>query len=72
MNKKHIKCWLWKILWGLAAAALISAWLSVVLKTAVVGIDPAFLLWNALILSSLAIAIKLDCTSCTTCEVPKV
>ena len=71
-SKKHLlKCWLWKVLWALSALALIVAWVGVMRRTAVLNVDPLFLLWNALILGVLAIPIKLDCHSCDVCGVSK-
>lgn len=67
MDKKHIKCWLWKGLWGLAALCFILAWVSVIRQAPIGQFDPLFLLWNGLILGILAIPIKLDCHDCCGC-----
>lgn len=69
MNKKHLKCWLWKILWGLSAIAFAFAWISVFRGAPFGQFDPLFLLWNALILGILSVPIKLDCQACDTCGV---
>lgn len=69
MSKKHIKCWLWKGLWGLGALSFILAWVSILQQAPIGKFDPLFLLWNALILGVLATPIKLDCQSCEVCSV---
>ncbi|MBI5456154.1 hypothetical protein HY969_00240 [Candidatus Kaiserbacteria bacterium] len=70
MGKKHLlKCWLWKILWGLSVLAFALAWVSVLRKAPIGQFDPLFLFWNALILGVLAVPIKLDCQTCETCSV---
>ena len=69
MNKHLLKCWLWKGLWVLSAAALAVAWVSVVRRAAIANLDPLFLLWNALILGVLSIPIKQDCHNCGVCGV---
>ena len=68
-NKKHLKCWLWKVMWGLGALAFILAWVSVLMRAPIGPFDPLFLLWNALVLGVLATPIKLDCHSCDVCGV---
>lgn len=69
MGKHLIKCWLWKVLWVLAAVAFVLAWVSVIRQAPIGQFDPLFLFWNALILGVLATPIKLDCHSCETCSV---
>jgi hypothetical protein len=64
MDRKHIKCWLWKGLWGVAALSFILAWISVIRQAPIGQFDPLFLLWNSLILGILATPIKLDCHDC--------
>lgn len=69
-GKKHlIKCWLWKVMWGIAALSFILAWVSVIMRAPIGQFDPLFLLWNALVLGVLAVPIKLDCAGCSTCSV---
>ena len=68
-NKHLIKCWLWKVMWGLAALSFVLAWVSVIRKAPIGQFDPLFLLWNALVLGVLATPIKLDCKGCGTCNV---
>ena len=68
MGKHHMKCWLWKTLWVLAAIAFILAWVSVLRRATILNMDPLFLLWNALVLGVLSIPVKLDCHSCNTCN----
>jgi|GEM_PF-1503114 len=69
-GKKHlIKCWLWKVMWALAALSFILAWVSVLMRAPIGQFDPLFLLWNALVLGVLAVPVKLDCHDCTTCNV---
>lgn len=72
MGKHLIKCWLWKILWGLAAVSFVLAWVSVIQQAPIGQFDPLFLFWNALILGVLATPIKLDCHNCDTCRVGPV
>ena len=70
MLKKHlIKCWLWKILWGVSVLALLLAWVSVLRGNPVWGLDPLLLLWGSLVLGVLSIPIKLDCHACNVCGV---
>ena len=71
MNTHSMKCWLWKVLWAVSALSLVGAWASVVMGAPLFNIDPGLLLWNAVILASLAISIKLDCASCSACSVPR-
>jgi hypothetical protein len=67
MNK-HMKCWLWKGMWGFAAISFVLAWVSVIIKAPIWQFDPLFLFWNALVLGVLATPIKLDCSQCNTCN----
>jgi len=59
MDKKHLKCRLWKVLWGLSFLSLVLAWS---------GFDGQYWMWNALVLAMLAVPIKLDCQSCKVCQ----
>lgn len=68
MVKKHFKCYLWKILWGLGALSLVLAWGS--LPTGVIAtLGTAVWFWSALILGVLSITIKMDCDNCDVCKV---
>lgn len=72
IGKHLIKCWLWKIMWGLAALCFVLAWVSVIRQAPIGQFDPLFLFWNALILGVLAVPVKLDCHDCSTCNVAPV
>ena len=56
-------------MWGVAVLAFLLAWVSVLRKALILGLDPLFLLWNSLVLGVLAVPIKLDCHSCDVCGV---
>ena len=71
MDKKHLKCWLWKGLWAVSALSFLMGWLSVILQAPIGPLDPLFLFWNGLILGVLATPIKLDCAACESCHVSK-
>ncbi|MEK7599131.1 MAG: hypothetical protein AAB474_01605 [Patescibacteria group bacterium] len=72
MDRKHFKCFLWKVLWGLGFLSLVAAWLSLK-SSAVFGFDAAIWFWNALIFAALSISIKLDCHACDVCGIsPRV
>ena len=66
-----MKCWLWKLLWLLAAVCLVLAWVAVYMKNLVLGLEPLAWYWNALVLGVLAMPIKMDCHGCGTCGVSK-
>ncbi len=67
---KHLKCWLWKGLWGVSALSFLLSWAIVIYGSPLFGLDPLLLLWTALVLGVLSIPVKLDCQNCTTCQVP--
>ena len=69
MGKHTLKCFLWKILWVLGFAALVIAFVEIIMQEPVLGFAPDLYLWTALILGVLAIPIKLDCADCTACKV---
>jgi hypothetical protein len=69
MNKHSLKCMLWKVLWVLSLVSLAIAWVSIMRQAPVLGIDPGLLLWTGVILASLSVPVKLDCTSCGGCSV---
>ena len=64
----HIKCNLWKFMWIMSVAFLISAWYSLLSKVALAGLDPLAWFWSALVLGVLCVPVKLDCHSCGTCN----
>ena len=68
MDRRHLKCLLWKTLWGLSVIALISAWVAT-RNGQVWGLNAEHLFWDALVLGVLAIPIKLDCHSCSVCRI---
>jgi len=68
MDKKHAKCWLWKVLWAGSLISLGLAWLGVLNQSLIFGLGPEVWLWDALILGVLSIPIKLDCQNCSTCS----
>jgi len=67
MDRKHLKCLLWKALWGISVLSLIAAWFS--LQDTILGFNAQFWFWNGLLFGVLAIPIKLDCHSCDTCQI---
>ena len=69
MDRRHLKCWLWKLLWILSAAALIVAWVGIRGDKVLLGLNSLGWFWNALILGVLAIPIKLDCHTCAVCKI---
>ena len=70
MEKQHIKCWLWKVLWALCAISLVLAWMSGI-NGMMFNLPAGIWFWTALVLGVLAIPIKLDCHSCNTCGIGK-
>lgn len=60
MTRQHIKCWIWKTLWGLGLWSFLFG--------LIFNSNREFWYFNALILGILAISIKLDCQSCRVCE----
>lgn len=72
MDRTHLKCTLWKVLWGISALSIIAAWVSIKLATGgqppVFGLDALFWFWNALLFGMLSIPIKMDCQSCAVCQ----
>ena len=67
-NKKHLKCTLWKTLWGLATLLVVLTALNL-LGVVVLAHEPLACLAFAAVLGILAIPIKLDCASCGRCSV---
>ena len=67
MVKHNIKCWLWKMLWGLGLVSLVLAWFSLA-QGEIAELDTATWFWNALVLGVLSISIKLDCHVCPGCQ----
>ena len=67
MNQ-HWKCRIWKKLWGLSLLALIVGWVAVLQNGAILGLQGVYWFLTSLSLGLLAIPIKLDCTSCGTCQ----
>ncbi|HEY4478930.1 MAG TPA: hypothetical protein VI981_01050 [Candidatus Paceibacterota bacterium] len=70
MNRKHLKCTLWKLLWTLGVLSLIAAWVSSQ-SDPVLEFEWSFWFWNALVFGVLAVPIKLDCHSCDVCGIGK-
>ncbi len=68
MSTKHLKCWLWKLLWVLGALSLVLAWVAGV-NGQVLQLPGIVWFFNALVFGILAVPIKLDCHSCDTCGV---
>ena len=69
-TKKHLlKCWLWKILWGLSALSFGLAWGAVLTQSPTLLFSPELYLWTALILGILSIPIKQDCANCSVCGI---
>jgi hypothetical protein len=67
-DRKHIKCILWKTLWGLAFIALILAWIGARSATGTIfTLDAGLLIYTSMILGILSIPLKLDCADCPTC-----
>ncbi len=71
MNKKHWKCHIWKVLWGLGFIAMILAWITNFMQSTIIGMGALAWFWNSLVLGVLAISIKLDCHNCDVCQVPQ-
>lgn len=69
MSKKHLKCWLWKILWVLSFGFFVVAIIGALRGGPLLGLDPLLGFWSALVLGVLAIPIKLDCADCSVCRV---
>ena len=68
MNKKHLKCLFWKVLWALSALSVILAWYTNFTQSAIINLGALAWFWNALVLGVLAIPIKLDCHNCNVCQ----
>ncbi len=66
MEKKHMKCLVWKVLWLLGAISLVLAWMAGPNGAALTLPAPMWF-WSALVLGVLAISIKLDCHACGMC-----
>jgi len=69
--KRHYKCWLWKILWLLSLVSFVLALVGAYGRQVVLGLEPLAWFWNALVLGVLAMPIKMDCSDCGVCAVPK-
>ena len=69
VDKRHVKCLLWKALWGLGALSFIFALVADTQTGSLFGLDSGFWFWCALILAVLSIPIKIDCHSCTVCQI---
>lgn len=67
MEKTHFKCWLWKILWMFGGLSLVLGWASSD-TGAIAGLSTGMWLWSALILATLSITAKLDCSDCNVCK----
>ena len=69
MNTKHLKCWLWKILWALGFITFVLAWIANYNQGAIFGFGALAWFWTSLVLAVHAIPIKLDCHNCDVCQV---
>ncbi|TSC62076.1 MAG: hypothetical protein G01um101448_1209 [Parcubacteria group bacterium Gr01-1014_48] len=67
MDKKHLKCLLWKGLWLWGALSLVGAWIAGE-GGQFMGFGAQHLFSDALVLAALSIPIKLDCHSCFVCQ----
>ncbi len=69
MDRRHLKCLLWKGLWALGAVSFILALVAANGGTGIIlGFDAGYWFWVALVLAGLSIPIKLDCHSCSVCK----
>ena len=69
MDRRHLKCWLWKLLWVLAIASLVVAWVGIKGDKVILGLNSLGWFWNALVMAVLAISVKLDCHTCAVCKI---
>lgn len=66
--KHTLKCWLWKGLWLLSVVAAVLAWVGLISRSVILGIEPLAWFWTALVLAVWAIPIKLNCADCGVCS----
>jgi len=72
MDRRHLKCLLWKGLWLISLVSLVVAWYGVGGNKVVLGLNSLGWFWNAVIFGILAVPVKLDCRACGVCKIGAV